>query len=91
MKFIVLLVILVLVYIFYPTYDLYLKAEVFSDEYELRESNFLSANKCRETAAIIAQHKPYRCVKTSVWKNLFGGYTQYDPEIRENQRELSGK
>ena len=91
MKSIALLVVLVLVYIFYPTYNLHLKVDVFSDEYELRETNFLSIGKCRQAAAIAAKGKLYHCNKTSVWKKMFGGYTQYNPEIRETQRELSGE
>lgn len=89
MKFIALLLVLIFAYLFYPTYDLHLKKDVFSSEYHLQESNFLSKTRCLESAALVTKNLPYRCVKTSIWNGLFGGYTQYNPAIRETQKTLS--
>jgi hypothetical protein len=89
MKIMALFAVLVLVYLFYPTYDLHLKADAFSDQYELHEADFLSLDKCKAAATAAAKNKPYHCYKTSMWKNMFGGYTQYNPQIRDSQKELS--
>ena len=91
MKWVALFLVFLLLGIFYPTYNLYLKVDVFSDEYEVQETRFLSRNSCHEAAALVAKNKPYHCYKTSGWKNIFGGYTRYNPAIRETQNELSGQ
>ena len=90
MKYLVPLGIALLAYVFYPTYDLYVKVDVFSDEYQVRDTHLLSRGRCRDAAASIAGETPYHCYKTSVWANMFGGYTKYNPRIRENQKELGG-
>jgi len=81
MKAIVIIVFLVCVALFYPTYDLVVKTDFFSDDFSLQESGFMTHKGCHQ-AAFDAKVKYYRCDKKTLWHTLFSTATSYDPEQR---------
>ena len=94
MKFILIAVIVVAVYVFFPTYSLYVIKDSSSDtdSYALQEKGFYSRKDCEERAKSYA-HSSYgrsshRCRKTSHWSAMYSNYTKYDPAIRAAQERL---
>lgn len=90
-KYLLLAVVVLLVYLFYPTYDLYIKENPFAEQYVLVKKGFYSKSRCSdhveglaESALDIPEH---RCRKTSKWGQMYGSYTRYDPAIREAQKD----
>lgn len=90
MKFLLLALVLFFVYLFCPTYDLYVKESPFAENYVFEKSGFYSKSACAEYARGLtdsAREMPaHRCRKTSKWGRMYSSYTQYDPAIREALR-----
>lgn len=81
MKALLVILILVVVYVFYPQYDLMVKHSPFDEHSTLEGKGYLSEGSCREAArAINAQY--YHCSARNLWGELFGTYTSYDPQGR---------
>ena len=87
MKFILIALILTLVYVFFPTYDLYIVKEPTGENFTLIETGIYLKKDCVERARLSKTHS-YQCRKTSKWAGMYSGYTKYDPSIREAQKRL---
>lgn len=94
MKFLLLAFVLLIVYLFYPTYDLYVKENPFAEHYVLEKQGFYSQSRCREHVRGLATSAldvpEHRCRKTSKWGRMYSSYTRYDPSIREAQQRQQG-
>ncbi len=82
MKLVIALVVLAVVYLFYPFRDLYVRESPFSDNYQQQGTGFWTASACVE-AARAARADDFRCVKHTLWSKMLRTYSQYDPAIRE--------
>jgi hypothetical protein len=71
--------------LFYPTYDLQVKADLFSDDFSVQETDFITHKRCHQ-AAFEAKVKYYRCESKTIWRSLFSKTTSYDPEVRHNTK-----
>lgn len=93
-KFLLLAFVLLIVYLFYPTYDLYIRENPFAEKYTLEKQGFYSKSACAEYARSLAGSAldipAYRCRKTSKWGQMYYNYTKYDPSIREAQERNPG-
>lgn len=82
MKFTLLATALVIVYIFFPIYDLYAIKDPFSDEYTLEKKGIYLEKNCHQQAQILdkasADTLRYRCRKTSRWAGMRDSYTKYN-------------
>ncbi len=89
MKFTLIATALVIVYLFFPIYDLYIIKDPFSDDYTLEKQGIYLENNCLEHAQVLDKASPgtlrYRCRKTSKWAGMRDNYTRYNPEIRDAQ------
>mgnify|MGYP003629690440 CR=1 FL=1 len=90
MKLILMSLLAAVVYVFWPTYDLLVRAEAASKRYTLMESGFYSRAGCEQLGQRIDPLR-YRCDRTTRWTAIFGNYTRYDPAIRETQKRLAGQ
>ena len=75
-KIVVILVVLVIVALFVPRYDLMRRTATGSDEFELMQEGMWSRDKCHAKGQEFEYG--FRCVKTSAWRT-----------IMSNQRRLS--
>ncbi|MDP1521358.1 hypothetical protein Q8A57_10285 [Porticoccus litoralis] len=80
MKAVLVIIVLVVVYMFYPQYDLIVKQSPFDEEPTLEGTGYLTEGSCREAAqAINARY--FHCSSKNLWGELFGTYTSYrEPE-----------
>ena len=92
MKFTLFATALVIVYIFFPIYDLYVIKDPFSDDYTLETSGIYLEKNCLQQAQSLDKAIPgtlrYRCRKTSKWAGMRDNYTQYNPAIRDAQSPI---
>lgn len=70
MKFVLAVLILLLVYLFYPFHDLYVKEDPFSDNFSLVSKGFWSEESCAE-AADAQQARDHQCRKRSTFTRMF--------------------
>lgn len=87
MKFIIVIIILAGVYLFYPTYDLLVKDSPFDETFTLKDSQFLTADRCRE-AAMAMKLRYFHCAGSSIWGELLSTSGSYQPENRYSDPEL---
>ncbi len=91
MRFTLLATALVVVYMFFPIYDLYVIKDPFSDDYILEEQGIYLENRCLQRAESLAKPNAdplrYQCRKTSRWAPMRDGYTQYNPAIRDARQQ----
>ncbi|MEP3856457.1 MAG: hypothetical protein ABJM39_05365 [Porticoccus sp.] len=90
MKSVLVIVILVGVYLFYPTYDLLVKDSPFDETFTLQDSQFLTADRCRE-AAMVMKLRYFHCAGSSNWSDLLSTYGSYQPEKRYSDPGLFKK
>lgn len=76
MKFVVVVLVLMLVYLFYPFHDLYTKDNPFLPRYTLVSRGFWTEDACRE-AAEAQRAKVFRCRRSSSWDRMFGAAARY--------------
>ncbi len=88
MKAITALLLLTGLYLFYPTFDLWIKTDPFASDYRAGASGFFTLNRCR-AAAEAAGADQFRCEKNARWRGLFDTFRRRNPEIRELQREFA--
>jgi len=87
MKALLVILILVLVYVFYPRYDLIVRHSPFDEHPTLEGRGYLSEGACREAAeAINARY--YHCSAKNLWGEMFGTYTRYTHPERYDDPEL---
>lgn len=93
-KFLLLAFVLLIVYLFYPIYDLYVKENPFAEHYVLEQQGFYSKSRCTKHARGLATSAidvpEHRCRRTSQWGRMYSSYTRYDPSIREAQQRKQG-
>ena len=77
-KIMVVLVILSLVGLFLPRYNLLQKATMSGDEYVLVKEGYWQPEDCQAEGKTF-EHG-YRCVKTSVWRSMVGNQRSYSRE-----------
>jgi hypothetical protein len=77
-KIVVVLLILVMVGIFIPRYNLEKRKAMLSDEFELATEGYWSREKCNEEGKKF-EHG-YRCIKTSAWRSMVGSQRAYNKE-----------
>jgi hypothetical protein len=87
MKSVIAIIILVGVYLFYPTYDLLVRDSPFDETFTLLDSRFLTADRCRD-AAMAMKLRYYHCAGSTVWVGLLSTYGSYRPESRYSDPEL---
>lgn len=87
MKSVLVIMILVGVYLFYPTYDLLVKDSPFDETFTLQDSQFLTADRCR-SAAMAMKLRYFHCAGSSIWGELLSTYGSYQPENRYSDPEL---
>ncbi|HLS97788.1 MAG: hypothetical protein WDA10_09725 [Porticoccaceae bacterium] len=81
MKFVIPLLILLLVYLFYPFRDLHVKEDPFSDAYTLVARGFWTEAACVEAAEAQAA-TDFRCRKRSAWGGMFRAVKEYEKDDR---------
>jgi len=87
MKGLLIILILVIAYVFYPRYDLMIKQSPFDEHSTLEGSGYLTEGRCRDAAK--AMHaRYYHCSAKNVWGQIFGTYTSYDPKERYADPDL---
>lgn len=86
MKAVFVIVFLVCVSLFYPTYDLVVKTDFFSDDFSVQETGFLTHKGCHQEA-FDTKVKYYRCDSKTLWHTLFSTATSYEPEGRYSESE----
>lgn len=82
MKPVLIILVLVLGYLFYPFRDLYVKEDVFAEDFILVHQGYWSESSCVD-AAMAQAAELFSCHKRSVWSRMFSTYTQYSPTIRD--------
>lgn len=87
-KAIVALVLIMALYLFYPTYNLSVKTDPFATDYRAVASEFITLNRCRNAAEAMGA-EAFRCEKKARWRGLFDTFRQRDPKIRALQREVA--
>lgn len=87
MKPVFAIIILVGVYLFYPTYDLLVKDSPFDETFTLHDSQFLTAGGCRD-AAMAMKLRYFHCASGNIWGELFSTYGSYQPENRYSDPQL---
>lgn len=60
-------------YLFIPRYDLYERADSWSEKYVLRQQGFWQKKSCEQAGR--RKDDPYRCYPTSTWQSLWGAQT----------------
>ncbi|MEH6617174.1 MAG: hypothetical protein V7699_04990 [Porticoccus sp.] len=85
MKAVFIILTLVGLSLFYPTYDLQIKTDLFSEEFSVQETGFITHKRCHQ-AAFEAKVKYYRCESKTIWRSLFSKTTSYDPDARHNTK-----
>lgn len=88
MKAITALVLIMALYLFYPTFDLWIKTDPFASDYRASASGFVTLKGCRDAAEAMGADQ-FRCEKNARWRGLFDTFRQRDPGIRELQREFA--
>jgi|TARA_B110000503_G_scaffold138844_1_gene225830 hypothetical protein len=88
MKAILIILALVGVTLFYPTYDLVVKADLFTEDFSVQETGFMTHKRCHQ-AAFEAKVNYYRCDSKTIWQSFFSKSSGYDPEVRYNTKSLS--
>lgn len=76
MKLVIAALILLLVYVFYPFRDLYVKDDPFSDNYDLVAKGFWSLEACA-SAADAQQASDFQCRQRSTWSQMFSAANRY--------------
>ena len=85
MKFGMVIGLLALGYVFYPSYELLSRAA--SGQPWGGGATYWSLSRCRE-AAVSLDGMQWRCRQNNPWHLLFRTATRYDPAIYESQRAL---
>jgi hypothetical protein len=78
---------LVLLYVFYPTYELVTRSG--SPAWAADDRTYWSLADCRAAGRALAEAE-WRCRANNPWHLLFRTGTRYDPDINASQRELEG-
>lgn len=85
--------VLVMLYIFYPTYELQtreLQARASTgDRWTTYGGTIWSRDQCRKQGHAVRDAQ-WRCAQNNPWHLLFQTSTRYDPGIRDSQDVLSG-
>lgn len=85
MKLGVVIVVLGLLYIFYPSYELLTRP---LDDQKWRVGDtYWSLSRCRAGGRALGGTE-WRCRQSNPWHQLFRTGTRYDPDIHESQRAL---
>ena len=77
-KIIVVLVVLVIIGMFVPRYNLERRQAMLSDNFELVQKGYWLADNCHAEGKKF-EHG-YRCVKTSAWSEMMGSQRNYNKE-----------
>ena len=77
MKFVIVVLILMLLYLFYPFHDLYVKEDPFSASYDLVAKGFWSQDSCAE-AAEAQQASDYLCRKHTTFVWMFRSASEFN-------------
>jgi hypothetical protein len=77
-KIVVVAVVLTLVYLFYPRYDLYQKVDSFSEAYSLKEKGYWSKEACQKAGRTGKQ--AHRCISNTPWREMMGTQHEYNRE-----------
>ncbi|MDX2349703.1 MAG: hypothetical protein QNK32_04875 [Porticoccus sp.] len=83
MKAVVIILTLAGLSLFYPTYDLQVKTDLFSEDFTVQETGFMTHKRCHQ-AAFEAKVKYYRCDSKTIWRSLFKKTSSYDPTARND-------
>lgn len=83
MKAVFIILTLVGLSLFYPTYDLQVKTDLFSEDFTVQETDFMTHKRCHQ-AAFEAKVKYYRCDSKTIWRSMFSKTTSYDPDTRND-------
>ncbi len=75
-KIVVILIVLVVVAMFIPRYDLERRKAMLSDDFELVHDGYWSADKCQQEGKKF--EFGYRCVKKSAWRDMMGKQRAYN-------------
>lgn len=83
----VVLVVVAIVYLFWPQYVLLEKESSFGDDYVVRETGIWSKDDCR--AAGKRFYAGYKCITTNAWQGILGSGTEYKRtrEYTETERK----
>lgn len=85
MKLALVIATLVLLYIFYPTYELATRSG--SAPWAAGGETYWSLADCRAAGRALAEGE-WRCRRNNPWHLLFRTGTRYDPDINTSQRAL---
>lgn len=88
MKAIAALLLVSAVYLSYPTFDLWIKANPFASDYSAAASGFITLEHCEAEAGAIGA-ADFRCEKTARWRDWFDTFRLRDPAVRALRRELA--
>jgi hypothetical protein len=83
MKAALIILILAGLALFYPIYDLQVKTDLFSEDFAVQETGFISYKRCHQ-AAFEAKVKYYRCDSKTIWQSFFSKASNSDPEARHD-------
>lgn len=87
------ILVLVMLYLFYPTYELQIRAST-GDRWTTSGNptwggTIWSRDQCRKQGHAVRDVQ-WRCAQNNPWHLLFQTSTRYDPRIRDSQDALSG-
>ena len=80
--------VLAMLYLFYPSYELQIRASA-GDHWTTYGGTIWSHDQCRQQGRAVREAQ-WRCLQNNPWHLLFRTSTRYDPEIRDSQDALSG-
>lgn len=89
MKALLAIVVLVVVYVFYPRYALMVKQSPFDEHSTLKSKGYLTEERCREAAKTM-ELRYYHCSARNLWGEIFGTYTRYQKPDRYADPEMFG-
>jgi hypothetical protein len=85
MKLGVVIAILGLLYLFYPSYELLTRS--LDDQKWRAGDTYWSLSRCRAGGRALGDAE-WRCRQNNPWHQLFRTGTRYDPDIHDSQRAL---
>lgn len=88
MKVGLVIAVLILAYVFYPTYQLLSRTEG-DAAWTARNGTHWSLAGCRRAGQAPGEGE-WRCRQNNPWHQLFRTGTRYDPDIKASQRDLDG-
>ena len=95
MKIIVVVLLIAVVLLFFPNFELVSVQKGFSQKESLStvEKGFLSRETCREKAKQLKLEN-FQCRKIKIWENVFSGYLKYNykpPGSDQSNEQNSGQ